>query len=611
MSTFSVTNINDSGTGSLRQAISDANALTGKDIIKFEGIFTDKVADTITLGGSSLIITDDVSIDGSGAELLTVSGNNASRVFEIRSSATVDIEGLTITKGYISDAPDIEYDSEIYNGGGIFNRGILTVSNSIISGNRSGLYGGGIDNGDIYNTGGTLTIINSIVSDNYAQIGGGITNGGTLTVSNSTITNNSADLLGGGITNGGTMTVNNSTIISNSTKAVSSAGGGIFNQNTLTVNNTTITDNSAYNGAGIYNDGTMTVNSSTINSNSAEDKGGGIYTGNSYGGVTMTVNSSTINNNSAGQEGGGIFNYDTLTVNNSTISSNSTKYGGGIFNGNEYDDSYSYLMVSNSTIIANSGSGIENGDDAIVNNSIIAGNSLDVVGSFVSNGFNLIGNLNDSNGFDTSEQLNVPLQDVLDTTLRDNGGFTKTHALVTGSPAINTGNNADIPIDTTEPAPFDQRGSSFARIYAGRVDIGAFEAAVNVIDGTPGRNNIDGTTGNDMIIGLQGGDILTGGDGGDAFIYTSVRDAGDTITDFEVGVDKIVLQRQIFNYSDVTKINFDSAIAGGYLSFATEGSNAIVLIDVDGSLGSGRAVNFITLSHESATTLNKAVNFTF
>ncbi|WP_341530100.1 choice-of-anchor Q domain-containing protein [Nostoc sp. UHCC 0302] len=80
--------------------------------------------------------------------------------------------------------------------------------------------------------------------------------------------------------------------------------------------------------------------------------------------------------------------------------------------------------------------------------------------------------------------------------MRDNGGSVKTHALVSGSPAINAGKNADIPLDvtdvdkdgnTTEQVPFDQRGSGYRRISRRRVDIGAYEAVVaNVINGATG-----------------------------------------------------------------------------------------------------------------------------
>ncbi|WP_193200864.1 hypothetical protein [Nostoc sp. MG11] len=92
MSVFTVTNTNDSGISSLRQAITNANALTGFDIINFNGVFADNIADTITLAGSSLQITDNIRIDGTGADLLTVRANNTICVFEVSYKISVEIE---------------------------------------------------------------------------------------------------------------------------------------------------------------------------------------------------------------------------------------------------------------------------------------------------------------------------------------------------------------------------------------------------------------------------------------------------------------------------------------------------------------------------------------
>src|SRR5215218_4175078 len=84
-STFTVDNLADSGTGSLRQAILDANALPGADVIAFTPAARDG---TILLTGGQLSVTDDLTIDGPGADRLAVSGNGASRVFQVGSGAT-------------------------------------------------------------------------------------------------------------------------------------------------------------------------------------------------------------------------------------------------------------------------------------------------------------------------------------------------------------------------------------------------------------------------------------------------------------------------------------------------------------------------------------------
>ena len=146
--TFMVTNLADNGPGSLRQAILDANANVGYDIIQFAS----GVSGTITLTSGELDITDAVDLQGPGSGVVTVSGNNASRVFSVSANAT--ISGLTITGG------NSDY------GGGIYNAyGTLTVGNSTLTGNSA------ISGGGIYNAYGMLTVDSSTLSGNSA-VGG-------------------------------------------------------------------------------------------------------------------------------------------------------------------------------------------------------------------------------------------------------------------------------------------------------------------------------------------------------------------------------------------------------------------------------------------------------
>ena len=265
-----------------------------------------------------------------------------------------------------------------------------------------------------------------------------------------------------------TATIQNSTIMGGN--SADFYGGGISNEGTLTIVNSTISNNSAgFYGGGISNDvGTLTIVNSTISNNSADLDGGGIsnYIG------TLTVNNSTISNNSA-DNGGGIFNSDfltlssTLIISNSTISGNSADlYGGGIRNS-------ATLTMSNSTISGNSavinGGGIFNSDSININNSIIA-NSLsggNCSSPITSNGYNL-----DSDGTcNLTGTGDISNQDPLLGPLQDNGGPSTssgqapfTHALLSGSPAINAGDTL-----LTE----DQRGT--ARPQGSADDIGAFE----------------------------------------------------------------------------------------------------------------------------------------
>ncbi len=242
-------------------------------------------------------------------------------------------------------------------GGGIYdNQFEMTVSNSTITGNSASQFGGGIFNYD----GNGLTVSACKIEDNSAasagdnEGGGGIFNDGHLTVSDSTLSGNKATTgHGGGIWNGSVLTVSNTTFADNS---ASGAGGGIYNgASIVTMSDCTFTENSATGGGGIYNGGTMTASNCTLENNSAIEgtyggNGGGIYNAASNR-WTVTVNNCTIADNTASQFGGGIDNLTTMTVSNSTIASNSAAVdGGGIYSGQ--GDS-----VLNNTIVADSTSG--------------------------------------------------------------------------------------------------------------------------------------------------------------------------------------------------------------------------------------------------------------
>ncbi|MFN6535591.1 MAG: CARDB domain-containing protein [Nostoc sp. EkiNYC01] len=131
-----------------------------------------------------------------------------------------------------------------------------------------------------------------------------------------------------------------------------------------------------------------------------------------------------------------------------------------------------------------------------------------------------------------------------------------------------------------------------------------------IFNGTSGRDTVTGDDRNNLITGLQGADTLTGGVGSDRFVYISIRDAGDTITDFVAGTDKIDLS-QLFHSLSLGSLDYESAITQGYLSFATHSSNSTVLIDIDGTAGRGRPTPLLTVAGVSATSLADADNFVF
>jgi hypothetical protein len=260
-STLVVTNNFDtgvSGDGSLRGEI--AAAASG-DTIEIAGSLKGK---TITLSHGELALSQSLTIAGPVTNPVTISGHQASRVFDITSrSAIVTLSGLTITQGHADF------------GGGILNYGTLTVSQSSLSDNSVAGGGGGIFNF------GTVTVSQSSLSGNYATFGGGIENYfGTVTVSQSSLSGNYASIgggLGGGIYNFGTLTVSQSSLSGNSASGFGGYdgfGGGIFNFGTVTINQSSLSDNSAGSGGGIYNWSGATLNvlnHSSITGNTPDD----------------------------------------------------------------------------------------------------------------------------------------------------------------------------------------------------------------------------------------------------------------------------------------------------------------------------------------------------
>jgi CSLREA domain-containing protein len=260
------------GACTLREAIINANhndqsgstdcaAGSGEDTITFT------VSGTITLVSPLPDIADPatLTIDGSG-QTVTVSGNSLHGVMVVDDGAALAVQNLTIIDGLV---PNIGGGA---NGGGIWNFGTLTITNSTFSGNQT-YFGGAIDNI------GTLDITDSTFSGNSALFGGAIENDGTLDVTNSTFSGNSSTY-GGAIENDGTLKVTNSTFSGNS--AVSS-------------------DTTTYGGA-IDNFGTLEVSYSTFSGNSADD-GGAVYNYSSY---TATLSNTLLANSTGGNCSGSI-----------------------------------------------------------------------------------------------------------------------------------------------------------------------------------------------------------------------------------------------------------------------------------------------------------------
>jgi hypothetical protein len=306
-STFMVTSTLDGVPGSLRNEIQLANSHPGADTI----VFKKGLTGTITLTGNELSITDSLTIDGPGANDLTVSGGGASRVFEI-AAGQVAISGLTISDG-----------KEVAGNGG----GILIDAGATL----------GLDH--------VLVTGNSAYADalgNYGS-GGGVENDGDLTVTHSTFTNNLAS--GGSSTNPLTE---------------GSAGGAIDSYGpALTVASCVFTNNQAVgpatgtgegNGGAINNSSTTTVTDSIFTGNQALGRltnGGAISTGENTEVTSqppMSIDNCTFTGNEAvgandannatalfGGEalGGAIANAAPLTIANSAFTDNLAKGGDG------------------------------------------------------------------------------------------------------------------------------------------------------------------------------------------------------------------------------------------------------------------------------------------
>lgn len=235
------------------------------------------------------------------------------------------------------------------------------------------------------------------------------------------------------------------------------------------------------------------------------------YSQNQWGLNPRSLGSSLISLNSLvsdnGDGTGPIFNDGGFVlISNTTISDHKTAGIGAIVNFSEGE-----LILTNSTITNNNSfdAAVFNGENSTftISNTIIAGNTGDiiperddVIGSFISDGYNLIGNGTGSTGFNNlGDQVGTdenPIDPLLGS-LQDNGGSTQTFALLDGSPAIDAGDPSFTP-----PPRFDQRGRGFPRIADGDgngtaiVDIGAFESI----------NTINGSSGRDLLIGINRSD---------------------------------------------------------------------------------------------------------
>lgn len=440
------------------------------------GNYTLDTADNTDGGANGLpVITGTVTINGNGATIARSSadGTAAFRILQI--SGTLQLDSVTLRNGSITGE-----NFRSGSGGAILNLGVLTLTNSIITGNRAERDGGGIAN---------------VAFDQNAY----------LEIRNSRVLSNTADRNGGGISSHANnqqtaiLLVHHSEIMGNQVPGegfvlFGGFGGGIYS------GDRDVEDEFGSGAVGAT--GFVTITQSSVHHNKATDAGGGIA--NKMDGtsrIEMAVISSAIYSNSARADGnqvgngGGLANIDAvLMLQNSTVSGNEAAgfgivgsgYGGGVYNASKFSDAT--VTSLNSTIAynqaTNGGGGMAYADSdepatatISLQNSIVSNNieslisvvncaSADFVpgeNRIVSQGNNLEDK--DSCGFNQAGDLSNT--DPMLGPLADNGGPTWTHALMDNSPAIDAANSAACPAT-------DQR--SVARPVGDGCDIGAYEA---------------------------------------------------------------------------------------------------------------------------------------
>jgi len=510
--TYTVTNLNDAGSGSLRAAIIAADSHLGPDSI----VFSSGVSGTITLASGPLQhghnnwdyedANGDLIITGPGKETLAINGNGGSAVLEawlFGDDSSLTLSGVTLRNA----------DVGLLISGRFHETTLTTIEDCIITGtSRAGIEIEALDY-----SGGSFLLRNLVISGNGAT--GVFNNGGDTVITGSVIADNG----GIGIGTGSIMhaswpiTVEDTLIARNALGGMDCGGFTVaFVGGTQIINNgrvglgcnaevtrSTVTGNRG-GGISAYH---IEIQDSTVSGNT-RDSGGGISIGGgryNLGGHLVVINS-TISGNEAQERGGGIYQFSGSTViENSTITGNQAATGGGLFK-HFYNELFDDEVAVEPTGIRNS---IIAGNEATSNPDTRIGAPFAwsvIEPADVS--YTLIGDPGDAYITDTVPGSNVFGEYPLLGPLQDNGGPTLTHALLPGSQARDSGDPSFLPLLAN-----DQRGAGFSRVVNGRIDMGAFEvqggvkAAVGVWRPSTRQFLLD-ANGNGRWDGTRG-DILT------------------------------------------------------------------------------------------------------
>jgi hypothetical protein len=490
--TVTVTNCDDAGAGSLREAFT--NAVSGDTID-----LTALGCSTISLTSGSLTTSaDDLATRGPGAKQLTIDGNDTTRLIAHTGYGLLDIDGVALRNGRYDYTGPVLY-AGLAAGACVLSSGSITLTNSTVehcSASGTSVSGAAID------ALGRLILTDSMVSgvdasahsdEISATIYGGAVYAAASYITRSTISNATvsatASTAFSGTFGGGVFSIYGIVLTDSRVSGVSvnvaagkiayAKGGGIGSPQTVIMSGSSVEDNHVRGTPGVGASGAYTYISAI--------GGGGVYIASIPRGFPpeSTITGSTISGNTATCDGplgdytvgggGGLGSWSPrpVVITNSTISGNSAAtMGGGL-----YARHRGAFALSNATVTDNTaptGGGIaDQGDESVYDlslvSSIIAGNHATDATSFeittlhaISGSVNLLGNANVAVPADTlgGDPLLAPLA--------YNGGPTRTHALLAGSPAIDAGSN---------PAALehDQRGATFLRTSGTGTDIGAFE----------------------------------------------------------------------------------------------------------------------------------------
>lgn len=452
-----VTNTNDSGTGSLRDAITSAS---DGDVVEIVSSLIASNSDTIKLS-SNITIDNDITVRGPfavGGNKLYLSGMLSSRVFLINNSSTVLLDSLNFV-----------YSKDNVGGAILVSSGIITVNNCSFKNCRASSGNGGAIHGA------TITINNSIFDNNSASSSkGGAVSGGILNISNSIFTNNS------------------------------SASGGAITGTEVTINNSTLEYNSAsdYGGA-IFSTKKITVNYSTLNNNNASDGGGALCTSNSTSSHLATslysyvyVTASTLYANSS-PRGSAIRSYLYAT-------NNSTHYTSALI-----DIKYSTIMDFSSSTYPTIQAVSDDNADINLRSSILSKTSgTTVVNQYESQKINSYGYniLSDSvTGTASTDQLFVTNAQLDLGPLAFNGGDTKTALPSFNSVAYNSGSSSAVAAQNGSILDTREVGAAEIRTYLTEDIRYACDSLVWIDGNTYYTNN---TTAKDTLLASNGLDSI-------------------------------------------------------------------------------------------------------